>query len=513
MFEITHTDLAGRIGRIDTNHGHVATPAYVPVVHPARQVIPASTLRQMGFEMVITNAYITMQSHGVNATRRGIHKTIGFDGAVMTDSGGYQVLEYGKLDVAPEEMASYERQICSDIAVPLDKPTGFGLPHRTAKRYVKQTLADARKTLEVADIDGQLWVGPIQGGEHFDLVAHSARKLAAMGFPMMALGSPVEFMEQYEYASLAQMIIAARRAISSSLPLHLFGSGHPLTIPFSVALGCDTFDSASYALYAKHDRYITEDGTRRLADIAYFSCLCKVCSAHTPAELAAEPSESRYGLLALHNLHSIKAEVDRVRESIFEGRLWEYTIKKLRAHPRLYEVLGVLTENADYIAAGTPRFKPKAVLLFASEDLCRPEVRAYHEIVRRFKTRRRRLCLLREPRTRPAYLDAEVMRLERALGSDVQFCVVNWYLGIIPLELGDIYPASHSLAAARRDFQWPEPVIKTLKAVISNNAFEEVLYDRADSAMVALVRHIPRTVTRARVPKQEKRKKIPGRRS
>ena len=82
---------------------------------------------------------------------------------------------------------------------------------------------------------------------------------------MLALGSPVEFMESYEYKLLAEMIIAAKKNIPTSIPLHLFGAGHPLTIPLAVALGCDTFDSASYMLYAKHDRVITEDGTRTVS--------------------------------------------------------------------------------------------------------------------------------------------------------------------------------------------------------------------------------------------------------
>ena len=506
MFEITNTDLAGRIGKLHTNHGTVITPAYVPVIHPVKQTIPTSVLKEMGFEMVITNAYITLRSHGEAAIERGIHDIIGFDGTVMTDSGGYQVLEYGALDIKPETMASYERRIGSDIAVPLDKPTGFGLPKKTAASYVRQTLSDAQTTLNSADVTGQLWTGPIQGGEHFDLVTSSARKLASMGFPIMALGSPVEFMEQYEYASLAKMIIAARQAIPASLPLHLFGSGHPLTIPFSVALGCDTFDSASYALYAKHDRYIGEDGTKRLKDMVYFSCTCKVCSKRTPAELISEPSEEKYKLLSLHNLYSIKAEVDRVRESISEGRLWEYTIKKLRAHPRLYEVLDILVNNSDYMAVATPRFKTRAAFLFGAEDQYRPEVFTYHEMVRKFKTLRKKLCLVCEPHSKPAYLDPEICCLEESVGVNVQFCIINKYLGLIPLELSDMYPAAHNLAPSGIDIGVTRTLLYTLMCVISNNSFNEVIYDKKDLLIAKLVRNIPHNIKRTGISKKNKKK-------
>ena len=467
----------------------------------------------MGFEMVITNAYITMRNHGEEAAKRGIHDIIGFDGAVMTDSGGYQVLEYGGLDTTPEEMAHYERQIGSDIAIPLDKPTGFGLPRRIAAGYVRQTLADSRATLEAADIDGQLWAGPIQGGEHLGLVARSARELAKMGFPVMALGSPVEFMEQYEYARLAQMITAARRAIPPSLPLHLFGSGHPLTISLSVALGCDTFDSASYALYARHGRYISEDGTRRLEEMAHFSCLCPACSGRTPPELGAEEPGERYRLLSLHNLYAIKAEVDRVAESVSEGRLWEYTIKKLRAHPRLYEALAVLRDGADHISYGTPRFKPKAALLFGAEDLWRPEVRAYCQMVRRFKTPKKSLCLVREPTMRPAYLDGGIIRLEDILGPGVQICLLSAHLGAVPLELSDIYPAAHHLAAAGAENQTRDHVLGTIQGIIDGNAFEQVVYDRSDPYIAGLVRRLPRGIARAPLPKKKRKKRAEQKRS
>ena len=134
LFEISKCDLAGRIGTLETNHGKVQTPAFVPVIHPVKQSIPASKLKEMGFDMVITNAYITMKNYGQEAVERGIHDIIKYDGSVMTDSG-YQVLEYGKVDVTPEAMAAFESGIGSDIAIPLDKPTGFGMPDYTKTVY------------------------------------------------------------------------------------------------------------------------------------------------------------------------------------------------------------------------------------------------------------------------------------------------------------------------------------------------------------------------------------------
>ncbi len=356
--------MAGRIGVLHSNYGKIETPAYVPVIHPVRQIIPAKKIREIGFDLVITNAYITMKKFGQNAIKRGIHDIINFDGAVMTDSGGYQVLEYGDVDVAPADMAEFEKGIMTDFAIPLDKPTGYGLSKKKAKSYVNQTLEVAKTTLENSVNNGQIWIGPIQGGEHQELVRNSTKNLVKQGFSMLALGSPVEFMESYEYTLLASMILAAKKEMPDAIPLHLFGAGHPLTIPLAVALGCDTFDSASYVLYAKHDRYMEEDRTSRLADIRYFSCTCEVCTKFSPKEILSLESEEKIGKIALHNLFAIKAEVDRVKESIHQGRLWEYVMKKMRAHPKLFEAVDIFTKNSNYFVNTTPKFKKRSIFLF-----------------------------------------------------------------------------------------------------------------------------------------------------
>ncbi|RNJ76183.1 MAG: tRNA guanosine(15) transglycosylase TgtA [Nitrosopumilus sp. D6] len=481
MFEITKSDLAGRTGVLHTNHGSVQTPAYVPVIHPARQTIPSERIRKMGFEMVITNAYITRKRFGDEATRRGIHEIINFNGAVMTDSGGYQVLEYGDVEVLPPEMAAFERGIMTDFGIPLDKPTGFGMPKKTAAQYVRHTLEVSRQTLQAAEDNGQIWIGPIQGGEHFDLVSKSAKGLVDAGFTMMALGSPVEFMESYEYGLLARMIITAKRQIPHSIPLHLFGAGHPLTIPLAVALGCDTFDSASYILYAKNQRYMTGDGTRYLKDISVFPCGCEVCSRYTPAELRQLAETERTDELAVHNLHAIKLEVDMTRQAIHEGRLWEYVMKKSRAHPRLYEIIRIMTGNGDFLAEGTPRFKDRAAFLYDRADQFRPEVQRYHEMVRRFKSKKKTLVIMPETDSRPGYLSGRYAHLAKKFGDSAQICQYSPHLGLVPIEISDIYPAAHH-ETARNRFEPAEFVEfgTTWKKFFENNSFEEMYYDKKD---------------------------------
>ena len=499
MFEISKTDLAGRIGTLYTNHGKIETPAYVPVIHPVKQTIPSKKIRSMGFDLVITNAYITRNNYGDEAIKNGIHKIIDFDGAIMTDSGGYQVLEYGDVKVSPPEMANFEKGILTDFAIPLDKPTGFGMPIKKAEAYVKHTLEVSKQTLEDSEKNGQIWIGPIQGGEHFKLVAKSTKSLIDIGFQMLALGSPVEFMESYEYRLLAQMIVAAKKQMPHSVPLHLFGAGHPLTIPFAIALGCDTFDSASYMLYAKQSRYITDDGTRYLSDIEVFPCNCEICLKYSPDELRQLEPIKRTNELAIHNLYAIKLEVDKVKQAIHEGRLWEYVIKKARAHPKLFEMIDVMTENYEFLGLGTPKFKEKAIFLYSKEDQYRPEVQSYHKIVRKFKSKKNKLLITKESTTKPGYLSNQYIGLKKKFKDfdSMQVCQYNPQLGLIPIEISDVFPAAHH-ETSRINFEPSEfPTFeKTWNDFFANNKFSEIHYDKKDDFLKYFVKTLPKKIKR-----------------
>ena len=497
MFEISKTDLAGRIGTLHTNHGKIETPAFVPVIHPVKQTIPSKKIKEIGFDLVITNAYITRNNYGDSAVKEGIHKIIDFDGGIMTDSGGYQVLEYGDVEVLPPEMAEFEKGILTDFAIPLDKPTGYGMPIKKAEAYVRHTLKVSKQTLENSENNGQIWIGPIQGGEHFDLVKKSTKGLIDIGYQMLALGSPVEFMESYEYRLLAQMIVAAKKQMPHSIPLHLFGAGHPLTIPFAIALGCDTFDSASYMLYAKQLRYITDDGTRYLSDIAIFPCNCEICSKYTPDEFRKLETTEKINQLAVHNLHVIKLEVDKVKQAIHEGRLWEYVIKKARAHPKLFEMVEVMTENYEFLGLSTPKFKEKAIFLYDKEDQYRPEVQAFHKIVRKFKTKKNKIIIVKEFNTKPGYLSHQYVALKKKTKDfeSFQVCQYNPQLGLIPIEISDIFPAAHH-ETSRMDFEPSEfPTFKkTWEDFFSNNIFSEIHYDKSDKFLKYFVKNLPKEI-------------------
>jgi 7-cyano-7-deazaguanine tRNA-ribosyltransferase len=491
LFEVRYSDLAGRIGKIKTPSGTFETPAFIPVIHPVTQSVDVGFLKKLGFEAVITNAYITLKQYGEIAREKGIHKLINFDGPIMTDSGGYQVLEYGTIEAEPSFIAQFENDIQSDICVPLDKPTGYGLSYEVAESYVNETIRNSQETLNLIKSNcnrNSVWVGPVQGAEHLDLVKRSARLLDAMGYEMMALGSPVQLLESYEFAILADMIGALKSTVMSK-PIHLFGAGHPLTIPLAVALGCDTFDSASYMLYARDGRYMHANGTSRLDKLVYLACQCPICINMKVKEFVSLERDEKIDKLAKHNLYVLRSEVLSVKQAIMEGRLWEYVGQKARAHPKLMEAFKLFM-NYKHLEDGTPFFKKKAIFFIESIDQYRPEASRLRRIFSSFKTNKKKIVLFPDTQVSPFYSSQEYHKLSRKF-SDYLICAYNPFIGIIPTEISDIYPAAHKLISMKR-FTYSNrkdypTFVSSLEKFLSCNFFDDVIIV-ADDFMQGVVR-------------------------
>ncbi len=293
-FEIKEKDMLARIGKLKTKTCTVETPLLFPVINPSIQPITPKKLKEeFGFEAVITNAYILRKRYQNKPIEEGLHKFLGFDGAIMTDSGAYQILVYGGVEVNQAEIVDYQERIGSDIATILDIPTGWNVTKEHATKTVAETLKRAKAFFKTKTREDILWVGPVQGGRHLDLVAKSAVAMSKLPFQIHALGSPTEVMESYRFDVLADMIMTAKKNLPIERPLHLFGAGHPAMFSLAVALGCDLFDSAAYALYARENRYMTENGTWRLNELDYFPCQCPKCSGNSPKDVLKQSAKER----------------------------------------------------------------------------------------------------------------------------------------------------------------------------------------------------------------------------
>lgn len=480
MFEVKATDLGARLGKLRTKSGVLETPALLPVIHPAKQLIHPSELKEMGFQAVMTNAYITFKHHGSLASEKGIHRVIGFDGVVMTDSGGYQVLEYGSVDIDPSEMARFEEAIGTDIAIVLDRPTGFRVPRHHAEATVTETLKAARITIKERKRRDILWAGAIQGGRFLDLVERSTKELSSLGFDLLALGSPTEMMKEYDYSLLLRMILAAKSSMPLEKPLHLFGAGHPLTIAVAAALGCDLFDSASYILYAKDGRYLTDGATLKLEQLSFLPCSCPVCTRYNAEELRKE-EEQRVRLIAIHNLYQLAKEVKAVKQAIAEGRLWELIMAKAHQHPKLREALHIFSSLVDYFEDGTPVFKQRALLFVSPEDQWRPEVIRHRRRLLtdvRVPSDKEVLLITPELESKPLYETRLYKRLKNLLKDDImkklELCLLSKPIGLIPLEISDVYPLSQHLGSKNVEYD-VKALIGHVVDFVKINKFKKVI--------------------------------------
>src|SRR5213594_4063378 len=364
---------------METAHGSVSTPVLLPVVNPNRPIIPAKDFAdRFRAEILITNAYILGKSPDREAVLRdGVHRFLGFPGAVMTDSGAFQSHVYGDVDVTNAEVIGFQKEIGADLGTMLDPFSEPFHDHARAAADVEETI---RRAKEADSIRGEMaLVGAVQGGLHTDLRERCARAVSALGVSVCAIGGVVPLLESYRFRDLVRVIVASKKGLDPSKPVHLFGAGHPLAFPLAVLLGCDLFDSASYAKYARDGRMLFPDGTRRASEVRESGCLCPVCTAHGIGEMAAEET-----LLAENNLHACFGAIREVRQAIGEGDLWGLAERRARAHPALLDAVRELRRHNEFLEEFEP-ISRRGALSYVGPETAHPPI--LHRFRRRLQER------------------------------------------------------------------------------------------------------------------------------
>jgi 7-cyano-7-deazaguanine tRNA-ribosyltransferase len=445
-FQVHGKDLLGRIGTIKTKSGAFATPHMFPVLDPHHKVLGREFFDRVGINAVMTNAYLLKRGRqGLDPV--DVHETLDYPRTVATDSGAYQILEYGHVGVTPEEIVAYQEKINTDIGVILDVPTGFRSDPSRARWTVDETVRRADQALEVITRKDIIWVGPVQGGVHLKEVERSAREMAKRDFSIYALGSPTELMETQRYEVLVDMIVAAKKALPSGKPFHLFGAGHPVLFPFLVALGCDLFDSAAYALYARAGRYLTPEGTLLLEDMVEFACPCPACVDTSPEELMRSHDGEDGTRLVQHNLWTCFSELRRIREAIRKGRLWELLELRSHSHPALKQCFIRITKYAEDLERFTPAVKPHGIFYFGSSSDRRPEkLRFASNLPRSVEERRKILLILPGRWRRPYHEDPRYESVAKAFDDHqrVSICFYSLSWGPVPIELDETFPIAQT---------------------------------------------------------------------
>lgn len=348
-FQVFATDGAARAGRLTTAHGVVETPVFMPVgTHGAVKALGPDDLRAAGAQIVLANTYHLFLRPGHELVRDlgGLHRFMGWDGPILTDSGGFQVWSLSKLRkiseegvefrsptdgsthfLSPELAVEAQQALGADIIHPLDECLAHPAPREAAARSLALTLRWATRS-KAAHARGearrQALFGIVQGGTWEDLRRRAAGETVALGFDGyaiggLAVGEPKEMM--YD---LAELVAPADQ------PRYLMGVGKPEDLVQAVARGVDMFDCVLPTRNARNGQCFTWEGPVTLKQARYArdaapldpACDCYACRAFSRAylrHLFMSGELLAYRLLSLHNVHFFLRLMRDMRAAVTGG--------------------------------------------------------------------------------------------------------------------------------------------------------------------------------------------------
>lgn len=338
-----------RVGVLHTPHGDVPTPVFCPVGTQATvKTLSPRELDELGAHMILANTYhlYLRPGAGVIARLGGLHRFMGWERAILTDSGGFQVFSLQalrKVDdegvtfrshidgsehrFTPELVVEIQEQLGSDIAMVLDECTGpFDRDDNLAA--IRRTHLWAERCLRAHARKDQALFGIVQGGIFEDLRAESARVLTSMGFPGYAIGG-LSVGESKE--DMLRILEHTAPLLPAEKPRYLMGVGSPEDLLEGVARGIDLFDCVLPTRLARNGTVFTPEGRLNLRNAAYSEdprpiqegCTCYACQNFSRAYLRhLVMSEEILGLRlnTIHNVHFLLALMRDIRQAVLEGR-------------------------------------------------------------------------------------------------------------------------------------------------------------------------------------------------
>jgi len=345
---------AARTGRLVTAHGVIETPVFMPVgTYGAVKTLSPLELRELRCRILLGNTYHLSARPGVDVIEKagGLHRFMNWQGAILTDSGGYQVFSLAKLNritddgvafqshvdgsrrfFGPREAMDIQRRLGSDIAMVFDECAPYPCERDYACQSVERTLAWAASCAEQPRLEGQLWFGIVQGSTYTDLRRQCARALVRLGFDGYAVGG-VSVGEPLE--ALLQGIADGVAELPADKPRYLMGVGLLTQIVEAVAMGVDMFDCVVPTRFARNGTVFTRfgrypvkaaryrDDVRPLEDDAE-SYACRGFSRAYIRHLLKVNEVLGIRLLTMHNLHRYLTFMEELRAAIRESRFSQF---------------------------------------------------------------------------------------------------------------------------------------------------------------------------------------------
>tara|TARA_B100000809_G_scaffold66683_1_gene63484 strand:- start:2193 stop:3380 length:1188 start_codon:yes stop_codon:yes gene_type:complete len=355
-FQLHHTDGAARAGELETPHGKALTPFFMPVATQATvKGLTPEEVRDVGAQVVLSNAYHLYLRPGVETVVNlgGLHKFMGWDGPILTDSGGFQAFSMGPLrkvsddgirfrshidgsehNFTPELATANQEGLAPDIAMCFDQCIAYGASEKQVRQAMERThrwaqsCFDAHQSSATGAPSGQALFGIVQGGTFPELRDESARAISAIPFHGYAVGGlAVGENKEDMYRFTGQVA----KVLPEDKPRYLMGVGSPEDLVEGVARGIDMFDCALPTRVARNGNLFTPEGRVDITKARYAeqqgpldeTCDCYTCRNYSAAYLrhlfrAKELLGLR--LASIHNLRFVLELMERIRASILEKR-------------------------------------------------------------------------------------------------------------------------------------------------------------------------------------------------
>ncbi|MBN3032804.1 MAG: tRNA guanosine(34) transglycosylase Tgt [Candidatus Saganbacteria bacterium] len=351
-FEITAKSkkTKARAGKVYTPHGVINTPAFMPI--GTLGTVKAMTMRdltELGAEIILGNTYhlYLRPGHELIKEAGGLHKFIGWDKPILTDSGGFQVfslahmrkvtdagveftshIDGAKHFFTPEKVLEVQTAFGSDIMMPLDECVGYPCKKKEAEEAVARTTRWARKSkVESRALNAGTLFGIVQGATFKDLRKRSAEEIAALDFPGYAIGGLSVGEPQ---AEMFEMLDIVTGILPDKAPRHLMGVGYASDILGAIKLGADLFDCVIPTRLARHGSFLTYEGKTSIRlnklekDFTPIDpeCDCYACQNFTKAyirHLFWAREITAMHLLTVHNLRFFMRMMAKVRQEIASG--------------------------------------------------------------------------------------------------------------------------------------------------------------------------------------------------
>jgi len=352
MFEFTLEAKSGqaRAGRLQTPHGEIKTPIFMPVgTRASVKAVSPRDLKELQAQIILGNTYhlYLRPGHKLIEQAGGLHRFMGWDRPILTDSGGFQVMSLAGLRkiteegcrfqshidgsyhmFTPEKVIEIENSIGADIIMSFDECP----PYPATKKYVADSLARTLRWAQRGKLahkypQKQALFGIVQGGVHEDLREESAKKLMEMDFPGysiggLAVGENKE--DMYRITNFLDPILPAQK------PRYLMGVGTPMNILENIANGVDMFDCVMPTRNARKGTVFTMKGKLILKSARYKEdltpidpdCECYACQNFSRAYIRHLFSVNEYLAMTLASIHSLHFYLDLVgkaRQHIFAG--------------------------------------------------------------------------------------------------------------------------------------------------------------------------------------------------